>query len=123
MARLLVELHVEMEDGTMYGVVADQRDIAKWEVQDFGCPFTEVEDRTPMLAMRWLAWSALSRRGEVTLAWPEFDAACLEADSTQGDDEDEGADGPAVAADGLDPGLTDPPASTSSSSPGGPDSL
>ena len=122
MARLLVELHVEMEDGTTHDVVADQRDIAKWEVQDFGCPFTEIDDRTPMLAMRWLAWSALSRRGEITLSWLDFDAVCVEASSPD-DDADEGADGPAVAADGLDPGLTDQPASTSSSSPGGPDNL
>ncbi len=119
MARLLLELHVEMEDGTTHDVVADQRDVAKWEIQDFGCPYSEFETRS-MLAMRWLAWSALTRRGAVTLSWLEFDAVCVEVADPE-DEQDGEADGPAAAADSLDPGLTAPPASTSSSSPGGPD--
>ena len=89
MARMLLELHVEMEDGATHDVVADQRDIARWEIQDFGCPFSEFDTRS-MLAMRWLAWSALTRRGATTLPWPEFDAVCIEV----ADPEDEEAEGP-----------------------------
>lgn len=80
MPTILYELRAEMEDGTTYDVVADQRDLAKWEVQDFGCPFTEMENRA-MLASRWLAWSALSRRGLIDLKWPDFDAQCVEVGS------------------------------------------
>ncbi|WP_420123207.1 hypothetical protein [Nakamurella sp.] len=115
MPAVLVELHVEMEDGTTHDVVADQRDVAKWEIQDFGCPFADIDAR-PHLALRWLAWSALSRRGLTTLSWPDFDAVCIEA-GDPGEPKKE-ADGPGVPADGVDPGLTGPSAPTSSPSPG-----
>lgn len=97
MPSILIEIRAEMEDGTVHDVVADQRDVAKWEVQDFGCSFAEIDTR-PMMALRWLAWCALSRRGETKLAWPEFDAQCIEA-GDPGDPEESG-----LPADGVDPG-------------------
>lgn len=100
---MLIELQAEMEDGTTHKVVADQRDIAKWEVQDFGCPFSDLDSR-PMLALRWLAWSALKRRGEVDLTWDEFDAKCIEAGQLDDDEES------ALPADAGDPGQTAPSA-------------
>ncbi|RKN38451.1 hypothetical protein [Micromonospora endolithica] len=102
MAQLLFDLRAEMEDGTTYDVVADQRDIAKWEVQDFGTAFADIGSRQHM-AYRWLAWSALTRRGLVDLEWPEFDALCVEAT----DRPEEEAD---VPADAEDPGRTAPSA-------------
>ena len=101
MAKMLIELRAEMEDGTTHDVVADQRDIAKWEVQDFGCPFSDLDSR-PMLALRWLAWSALKRRGMVDMTWDEFDAQCIEA----GDPDEESAQ----PADANNPGQTVPSA-------------
>ncbi|SCF06583.1 hypothetical protein [Micromonospora mirobrigensis] len=101
MASLLVELHAEMEDGTEHDVVADQRDVAKWEIQDFGCPFDNIHTR-PLLAYRWLAWSAMSRRGLTSLKWDEFDAQCIEV-RDQDHDEEDGASG-----DGTLPGHTAP---------------
>lgn len=102
MARMLIEIRAEMEDGTTHDVVADQRDIARWEIQDFGCPFSQLDTRV-MLAMRWLAWSALKRRGEIDMTWDQFDAQCIEA----GDIPDEESELPADAAD---PGQTAPSA-------------
>lgn len=106
MAKLLIEMRVEMEDGATHEVVADQRDIAKWEVQDFGCPFPHIEERGH-LAYRWLAWSALSRRGLTELGWPQFDAVCLEV--TDVPEPEPAGDAEAdAAADAVDPGRTAP---------------
>ncbi|MBQ1042366.1 hypothetical protein KBX03_07590 [Micromonospora sp. C72] len=103
MATALLELRAEMEDGTTYDVVADQRDIAKWEVQDFGRPFRASLDECPHMLFRWLAWSALTRRSEIDLSWTDFDAKCVEA----GDIPDEESELPADAGD---PGQTAPSA-------------
>lgn len=117
MARIAVELHVEMEDGTTYDVVADQREVSKWEVQDFGTPFPEIGERMH-LGLRWLAWSALSRRGELPavdgkpMSWEQFDALCVEASDPV--DVDEQGD--------PDPGQPAPSEESSSSSPGAPGS-
>lgn len=100
MPSMLIELRAEMEDGTTYDVVADQRDVAKWEIQDFGCPFSDIDSRS-MLALRWLAWSALTRRGLIELKWDEFDAQCIEA-GDPGDGEEPKESG--LSDDALDPG-------------------
>ncbi|MEV0156876.1 hypothetical protein AB0H57_24535 [Micromonospora sp. NPDC050686] len=115
MARIQVELRVEMEDGTTYDVVADQRDVARWEIQDFGCPFSDIDSR-PMLALRWLAWSVLTRRGEITMTWPEFDAVCLEA-GDPGDGDGQGGE-VTIGVDAEDPGTPAPSGRTSSRSRG-----
>lgn len=101
MPSILIELRAEMEDGPTYDVVADQRDVAKWEIQDFGCPFSDIDTRS-MLALRWLAWSALSRRGLIDLKWDEFDAQCIEAGDPGGGDVVE-----VQAADPTNPAPTD----------------
>lgn len=104
MPSMLIELRVEMEDGTTHDVVADQRDIAKWEIQDFGCPFSDISSRI-MLALRWLAWSALSRRGRLPevdgkpMTWEQFDAVCVEASDMPAKDD---------GGEGLDPGQPAP---------------
>lgn len=86
MATMLLEINAEMESGEVYKVVADQRDIAKWEIQEFGCPFPELESRS-MLGMRWLAWHALHRMQRVTMTWSAFDALCIEAGPPTEEDE------------------------------------
>lgn len=67
------KIAVEMEDGKTWEAIADQRDIAKWEVSPmFG------DDRTHTM-IRHLAWTASARQGKTDLKWGSFDAACVEA--------------------------------------------
>lgn len=99
------ELRVEMEDGTTYDVVADQRDVAKFEVQDFGCSSNVLMSRIST-AYRFMAWSALTRRGETKLKWPEFDRQCVEVIDMPDEES-------AVPADAEDPGQPVPSEVTS----------
>ena len=110
MPSMIIELNVEMEDGSTYKVVADQRDIAKWEVQPFGFPAAQMEERMSMNMLRFLAWSAMTRQQLTALPWLQFDAQCIEAFPL--DDEDEGS----VSADAGDPGTPAPSATPSSRS-------
>jgi len=90
MATMLFELTVEMDNGNTYVVVADQRDIAKWEVQPFGGPFSQFEDKA-MTAMRFLAWSASVRQTLTPYTkWDDFNEHCIE--SVPVDDEDDAED-------------------------------
>ncbi|MDW3849655.1 hypothetical protein NMK34_23865 [Micromonospora sp. BRA006-A] len=120
MARIQIALRVEMEDGAVHNVVADQRDVARWEVQDFGCLLSEIDSRSPMLALRWLAWSAMSRRGLLSevdgkpMTWEQFDEVCVEAADPEESGEAEFTD--------PDPGLPVPSEATLSLSPGAPGS-
>lgn len=103
---LRFELRAEMEDGVTHDVVADQRDVAKFEVQDFGCSSTELMSRAAT-AYRFMAWSALTRQGVVKLKWPEFDAQCVEVIDMPDDEES------AAPADAEDPGRPAPSGVTS----------
>ncbi|MGK5737275.1 hypothetical protein [Micromonospora sp. URMC 103] len=99
-----------MEDGTTFDVVADQRDVAKFEIQDFGCSATELSSRFAT-AYRFMAWSALSRRGETKLKWSDFDAQCVEVVDMPDEES-------AVPADAEDPGPPAPSEGSSSRSRG-----
>jgi hypothetical protein len=111
MSKLLFEFAVEMDDGETFQVVADQRDVARFEVQPFGFPFgTEVEKNLGMGTMRFLAWSAAYRQQLTKLEWSAFDAQCVEA---MPPDEDEVAEQP---ADASHPGQPAPSATRSSRS-------
>lgn len=79
MPKISFELDVEMEGGTTYMVVADQRDIARFEVQPFGWPVVRIEENASMAFFRFLAWSAAARQQLTKLTWPDFDAQCVEA--------------------------------------------
>jgi hypothetical protein len=87
-----IDLHmtVRMEDGTEHDVHADQRDIAKWEVQPFAA-----EGRMNV-QMRYLAWSALSRAGDYRQPWERFNNVdCVEAvDGGGAEDDGEDEQGP-----------------------------
>ena len=85
----LFEMLVRMDDGGEHDVVADQRDLAKWEVQDFA------GDR-PVLQVRFLAWSALSRQGVYRQPWDRFNNVdCVEVvDKVEPPTDGEGEQGP-----------------------------
>jgi hypothetical protein len=72
--------HVLMEDGTEHTVTVDQRDIAAWERQPFGCSFAIARETALVNFMRFTSWSALRRQGmiEKTMGWATFDDACVE---------------------------------------------
>jgi hypothetical protein len=97
MAKMLFELQVEMDDGATYRVVADQRDVARWEVQPYGWPVAKIEDRMSMLFCRFLGWSAASRQQLTVLSWEDFDGQCVEALPVEED---------GLADDAADPGRT-----------------
>jgi len=114
MSKIQMELSAEMEDGTTEQVVADQRDIARWEIQPFGCPFAEMQGgNRALLAMRWLAWHALHRMGRTTLGWDAWDGQCVEVMPP----DDEGTED-APPAEEVDPGRPARSASASSRSRG-----
>jgi hypothetical protein len=68
-------LAVEMEDGKTYKVVADQRDIQRYELQPFAGPIST----HTITFMRFAAWSALERTGVIKrMDWNKFNESCLE---------------------------------------------
>lgn len=77
-----IEITVEMESGDTWDVVGDQRDLAKWEVQDF-------HDPSRLITMtRFIAWSASLRQQKTKLSWEKFNAQCVEARDMSPEDED-----------------------------------
>lgn len=93
-----------MEDGETGQVVADQRDVAQWEIQPFGCPLPDLEGRM-MLGTRWLCWHALYRTGGTGRKWAEWSNDCIEATPVMSDE-----------PDALDPGQREAPDEPSSAS-------
>ena len=79
-----------MEDGSTLDVMADQRDIAAWEVSPNGCSFLEVVHR-PFAYARYVAWHAAKRSGQTTMDLATWEAKCVEVDSL-GDEEEDSAD-------------------------------
>jgi hypothetical protein len=98
MPRVTFKLEAEYEDGTTEVVVADQRDIARWEVWEHGGPFLEYPLKVNLF-FRYLAWSALVRAGGAA-DWATFSASCVEVHDTSlmGDDAED--PGQAAASDG-----------------------
>lgn len=108
MSSLKFGLQVELEDGLTFTVTADQRDVAKWELQPFGWPMQEMESRPMMTFFRFLAHSAAVRCKLTDLfKWDDFDAKCLEVMPIDEDDEE---------ADPLAPGQSAPSATPTSRS-------
>jgi hypothetical protein len=97
-----------MEDGTEFDVTADQRDIAHWEIQPFGCPFVNFISRATAF-FRYVAWNAARRQGLTKLDWEKFDAQCVYVRDSDTEED----------AEAEDPGTPVAPATTSSSSPTG----
>lgn len=102
MPALKFDLSVEMEGGKTYTVVADQRDVSRYEQHDV---YGRGRKHT---MLRFLAWAASRRQGLTPEPWEMFDANCIEV----GDALPE--------AEPLDPGRPDPRTANSSASSGGP---
>jgi hypothetical protein len=99
MATMLFELDVEMESGERYTIVADQRDIARWEVQSFGWPVTQIDEKASVTLFRFLAWSASVRQQRTVETWEVWSSKCIEVLPIE-DEESE------LPADAADPGQT-----------------
>ena len=109
MPNIKIELLAEMADGATHQVVADQRDFAKWEIQEFadnsvyqvvdGKRMETVQSRTH-LKTRFLGWSAMTRQGLTSVPFDKFNEVdCIEVNSP----DDENGEG----EQGLDPGQTE----------------
>ena len=101
MATMLFQLTVEIEGADPYVIVADQRDVARWEVQPFGWPVSQIAERAGMLFFRYLAWSASTRQGRTKEAFDPWSDLCIEVLPVD-DEESELPD------DAADPGPTAP---------------
>jgi hypothetical protein len=100
------ELRAEFDPGQEpLSVVTDQRDVAAWEIQPFGCPVGIARSRM-FTFLRFICWHALKRQGALEWSWEKFDKRCALVQSVEVE-RAEGAEGPA------DPGPTAPPAVTS----------
>jgi hypothetical protein len=77
-ATMLFELDVEMEGEATYVVVADQRDVARWEIQSFGWPASQIEEKASMQFFRFLGWSASVRQQKTMESWDAWSARCIE---------------------------------------------
>lgn len=83
-------MRVELEDEEPQVVTVDQRDIAAWERQPFGCSFSVARERALVNFLRFLAWNAMRRQGLIdkSMGWASFDDKCIEAsDNVQPEDE------------------------------------
>lgn len=98
MSTLRFELSVEMDDGTKWEVVADQRDVARWEVQPFGWPAGQIKEQVSMAFFRFLAWSASTRQQFTTDTWEKFDGLCVEAMPLPDPEDDDDASDPGQSA-------------------------
>jgi hypothetical protein len=76
---------VVLEGEEPRSVTVDQRDIAAWERQPFGCSFSVARDRALVNFLRFLAWNAMRRQGLIdkTMGWATFDDKCIEATDLQ----------------------------------------
>lgn len=93
-----LEYDVEFDDGRIERVVADQRDFAKWEVQDFYNP------SRMHVQVRFYAWSALKRDGRYTWSFDKFNVTdCVSVSHPKDDEDEEEQEG----GQGLDPGRSD----------------
>lgn len=86
MPAIQIRIAVELEGEQPYEVLADQRDIARWEAWE-GCVPGRKHTTT-----RYIAWAASKRQGLTKLGWPAFDAELIEASDAFDDAEDEELD-------------------------------
>ena len=94
---LTFDLIVTHEDGTTTAVTADQRDLAAWEMQSFGCSAVEGLQTKAMAMFRFLAWSAMRRRKLTDLSWQDWTDATPEVESGEAEVPDPGSPAAPVA--------------------------
>lgn len=82
-------MKVELEGENPQVVVVDQRDIAAWERQPFGCSFLVAREKALVNFLRFLSWNAMRRQKmiEPTMGWATFDDRCIEASDDTPEDE------------------------------------
>jgi len=84
-------IEATMADGTVWKTTGDQRDIAWFETEPFGCPFYQMQGR-PFTFMRYLAWRAGKREGlHHYSTFEAFSDACV---STRNLDQPDGEEAP-----------------------------
>jgi hypothetical protein len=89
---------VTIEGQDSFEIVADQRDIAAFELQPFGCAFYEVGSR-PFTFARFISFRAAKRNGKYTGTWDEFCDQCVSVESLDEEDAPQPDPGsPAVSA-------------------------
>jgi len=74
---------VRMADGSEFVAKSDQRDIAKWELEPFGCGFFEVWTKAPFTFARYLAWSGSRRAKQHALSWTEWGDQCVDVEEEE----------------------------------------
>lgn len=62
---MLFNLEVTYDDGRTEQVSAGQREMAEWEARPDGCSAFEALQKSPIRYMRFMAFAALRRSGEV----------------------------------------------------------
>jgi hypothetical protein len=92
---LLVQLEGEPEP---YPIVADQRDIAAWELEPFGCAVALSTHKIYSFT-RYLAWHASKRINKTKLSWQKWSDVCVDVTSADLEEDESG-----------DPGLSAPSA-------------
>ena len=91
-----IPIRAELDDGRTLRGNIDQRDLAKAEAQ-------EISSDAKHTWVRFLAWAVLSRTKQYGGTWEQFNETdCVEAI--------DGAEEPASADEGLDPGRSAPSA-------------
>ena len=102
MTSTVFNIEVTMADESVWSVTADQRDIAWFETEPFGCPFYLMQGR-PFTFLRYLAWRAGKRQKLHTFG--TFETFSDAAVSVRSLDQTDGEEAPEA-----DPGRTAPSA-------------
>lgn len=80
-----------MADGKTIEVTADQRDVAAFECEPFGCSYNEYESRV-FTATRYLAWHAAKRDGLTKLSWTQWGEQCVDVSEVKDKPDPEASD-------------------------------
>ncbi|MEV4350969.1 hypothetical protein AB0J83_41460 [Actinoplanes sp. NPDC049596] len=68
-------LVVTMDNGDVHELVADQRDVAKWEMSEFDKPTAG-----PRTQSRFLAWNVMRRKGLTKSQFDKWNDECANVD-------------------------------------------
>jgi hypothetical protein len=84
---------VTMADGRVIEAHSDQRDIAAFEGEPFGCGFFQIAEK-PFTFARYVAWRGSKRAKLHNFTWEEWGEQCVTVEELEDDD------------DTADPGMT-----------------
>jgi hypothetical protein len=86
MGSMMWTLEVEPEQGEAFSVVADQRDVARFEAEPFGWPITQIQERAGTMFWRYLAWTACRRTGKLRMTWEQWGDKIVDVTPAPGGD-------------------------------------